>query len=231
MAKRRKRPRRKAGSRPSGVRPEAGQRSGSAQAPSRGPRDGAQAAPARGDAGNTSSRGGRRSGPPALLVAASLVGLYGLALLGLMAAPSTLDPMLAGPTLAQHPLLIFATGAACLAAAVGLARSLTWGWWLGAVLAQFNLWRAAWEAIASDVATDAGASHGDWLLVSSLIRLLLFFGVAVVLHGYAVAQHFHLSWSREQERQRTHRVIYYGVGLLLALRLSGRFFGPGSSAT
>lgn len=230
MAKRRARPKRKAGSRSSAHRSDATKRSRAGGHPSGGNGGGAHASA--GEAAATpSSHDETRLGPPRLLVATGLMGLYGLALLGLMATRGDLDPLLAGPTLAHHPLLVFATGAACVGAAVGLARSLTWGWWLGAVLAQFNLWRAAWEAIASDVATDAGASGGDWFLVSSLIRVVCFLGVAIILHGFVVARHFHLSWSREEERRRTHRVIYYGVGLLVALRLSGRFFGPGPHAT
>ena len=53
--------------------------------------------------------------------------------------------------------------------------------------------------------------------------------MGLYLHGFGMANHFHLPWLRDEERKRTHRVITWGLGVLIALHLGSRFLGPGAA--
>lgn len=126
--------------------------------------------------------------------------------------------------LAAQPAVLAIFAGWCLAAAYGLVTRTPWGWWLAASLAQFQLWQNAWRAVLSDVATDQSAGSSDLILLTSAVRLVLWTAAALYLHGHPTAQHYGLSWTRDEERKRTHRVIYYGLGVLLALHLGARYF-------
>ena len=205
----------------------------------------AQGAGSKGASGSKGAAGGRHRQPasatPADAAVASLgetlrthpvllllTGIFFLLYSGnyLATLALQLDPALTtGNTqLSATPVALTVFSIWTLAAGVGLMRRTEWGWWAAAILAQYQLWMNALRAVLSDVSIEPTLSS-DVVLVTSVARLTLWVAVSLYLHSHGMASHYGLPWPREEERKRTHRVILYGVGLLVVLYLGNRYFG------